>query len=71
VLAIVSDSVEFDLTGAASDCLTNVNVRVRVGGRPGMFNATLAEALKTADIYIREGRRHLTPGQGKQAPRYS
>jgi hypothetical protein len=30
-----------------------------------MFNATLAEAFKTADIYIREGRRHLTPGQEK------
>jgi hypothetical protein len=30
-----------------------------------MFNATLAEGLKTADIYVREGRRHLTPGQEK------
>jgi hypothetical protein len=30
-----------------------------------MFNATLAEALKTADIYVAEGRRHLNPGPEK------
>jgi len=30
-----------------------------------MFDATLAEALKTADIYVTEGRRHLNPGPAK------
>ncbi|MCX6539488.1 MAG: hypothetical protein NT151_11245 [Acidobacteria bacterium] len=28
-----------------------------------MFTATLAEALKTADVYVTECRRHLNPGQ--------
>ena len=30
-----------------------------------MFDATLAEALKTADIYVTEGRRHLNPDPAK------